>query len=191
MKKRTCVKRILALAVAAVMLFSGTLAVHPIPAKADTTEDEHFFHTLAQLVARQDSTDYFNSMELTIGSNILKVDETPRQMNAVPMIQGQQIMLPIQPIADAAGADVSYDEGSASAVITNPGGDEISTVIGSSAMTINGQDSAMDGATYILGGQIYMPVSGVAKALDMEVALEQSTATVTLTAPYQTCRVLA
>lgn len=191
MKKRTCVKRILALAIAAVMLFSGNLAVHAIPAKADTTDDEHFFQALAQLVARQDSSDYFDSMELTIGSNILKVDETPQQMNAVPMIQGQQIMLPIQPIADAAGADVSYDEGSASAVITNPGGDEISTVIGSSAMTINGQDSAMDGATYILGGQIYMPVGGVAKALDMEVALEQSTATVTLTSPYQTCRVLA
>lgn len=150
-----------------------------------------FYQALSQLVNSRDDSFYFDAIELSTGSNILKLDGVEQEMDVAPDIRNNRTMLPIRAVAEAAGASVDFDAQSQTVVITSPYGDEIRCPIGSSSMTVNAQTCTLDAPSYARDGRTYLPVRAVAEALDLEVEWDQATSTVTITAPYQSARVLA
>lgn len=178
-------KQALALGLAAATLLPSAHAA------SYSSTNTGFYKELSRLIQSQDDSHYFGSMELTIGSNILTLDGVEERMDVAPDVQNNRTMLPIRAIAEAAGADVDYDAATQTVIITNPYGDEIRCPIGRSSMTLNSQLCALDAPAYARNGRTYLPVRAVAEALDLDVNWDQATSTVTLTAPYQTCRVLA
>lgn len=163
--------------------------VLPVPSRAAQTSDS-FYRELAQLL-REDSSDYFGAMEMTIGASALKVDGRQQALDVAPDIKNGRTMLPIRAIAENAGATVGYDGARRAVTISNDYGDEIVCTIGSGTMMVNSQAHTLDAAPYIENGRTYLPVRAVAEALNLDVGWDGATSTVTLTAPYQTARVLA
>lgn len=176
---------------AALLALSAVLLgfVLPVPSRAAQTS-ERFYQELAQLL-KEDSSDYFGAMEMTIGTSALKVDGRQQTLDVAPDIKNGRTMLPIRAVAETAGATVGFDGASRAVTISNDYGDEIVCTIGSSTMTVNNQAHTLDAAPYIENGRTYLPVRAVAEALNLDVGWDGATSTVTLTAPYQTSRVLA
>lgn len=158
----------------------------------DSTEiqNDSFYYKLSKLLAGTDTSGFFNEMELTIGLNTLSVDGETQVLDAAPEIYNSRTMLPIRAIAEAAGAEVEWEQETRTVTITSAYGDEVSCTIGSNVLTINDEDSLMDVSPYVKSGRTYLPVRAVSEALEMDVDWEGSTATVTLTAPYQSARLL-
>lgn len=183
--------QVLSLILAVVLL---TMSVSTAQAAGSVKTTEQFYQELAELLDRQDDSHYFASMELKLGSNILTVDGKEIEMDVMPDVLNGRTMLPICPIAEAAGAEVEYEATSHTAVVISSFGDEIRCPIGSTAMLINGVASSLDVVTYTKNNRTYLPVRAVAEALEMEMEMEmevevevewdQETSTVTLSAPY-------
>lgn len=172
------------------LALAGTVLV-PAGGTAAAAEADGFYTSLAQLLDEQDDSFYFDSMELTIGSNILTVDGEAQQMDVAPDTLNQRTMLPIRAVAEAVGAKVDYDAVNQAVIIVGPYGDEIQCPIGSSSMSVNAELCSLDAPSYAKNGRTYLPVRAVAEALNLDVAWDQETSTVTISAPYQTARVLA
>lgn len=173
---------------AAVLLLS---VMAPAGAERIETDGNGDFHReLAQLVATQDDSFYFDTMQLTIGSDILTVDGQTQVMDVTPDVRNQRTMLPIRAVAEAAGATVDYDAENYAAVIEGPYGEEICCPIGASTMSVNSRAFLLDSPSYAQNGRTYLPVRAVSEALGLNVDWDQETSTVTITAPYQTARVL-
>lgn len=183
--KKKGFRRTMSLALSVVLL--GALL--PVTSRAAQTSDS-FYRELAQLL-REDSSDYFGAMEMTIGASALKVDGRQQALDVAPDIKNGRTMLPIRAIAENAGATVGYDGDRRAVTISNDYGDEIVCTIGSGTMMVNSQAHTLDAAPYIENGRTYLPVRAVAEALNLDVGWDGATSTVTLTAPYQTARVLA
>lgn len=149
-----------------------------------------FYEDLAQLLSEQDATTYFDSMTLTIGSKDLIVDGTTVRMDVAPDIQNNRTMLPIRAVAEAAGASVDYEPETSTAIIEGMYSEEILCPIGASTMSVNAQTYQLDSPSYAKDGRTYLPVRAVSEALNFNVEWDQDTSTVTITAPYQTARVL-
>ena len=182
--KKTIFRCTLALSLTGALMLSQTVFA------AGSGANEDFCRELSDLLSEEDSSAYFNSMELTLGSNILTVDGAEQVMDVAPDVRNQRTMLPIRAVAEAAGADVDYDAESQTVIISSAAGDEVRCPIGSDTMTVNNTVCSLDAAAYARQGRTYLPVRAVAEALEMDVAWDQATSTVTLSDPYQTARVM-
>lgn len=182
MKEMT--KRVAALAL------SGALLLPAAAFAAPGQGGEDFNRQLSELVSRDEEENFFGEMALTIGSKVLTVDGEDQALDAAPALKNNRTMLPIRAVAEAAGAEVDFDDDSRTVVITGAYGDEILCPVGSSTMTVNAQETTLDTAAYINGGRTYVPVRAVTEALNMDVEWDAQSRTVTLTAPYQSARVL-
>lgn len=183
--KNKAFRRALAAGLAGVMALPAFF-VTPIRA----AESDNFGKELSDLLKNEDDSAYFDTMRLQLGSKVLKVDGEEQTMDAAPDLKNDRTMLPIRAVAEAAGAEVDYDAASKTVMITGAYGDEIECPVGAETMTVNSSAMALDSAAYIKEGRTYLPVRAVSEALSMEVEWDQSTSTVTLTAPYQSARVL-
>lgn len=170
------------LAAALLLPFTG---ISESKAHGDFTED------LAALVHSQDSTCYFSEMKLTVGDNKLYLDREETQMDVAPEIRSSRTMLPIRPIAEAVGASIDYDPADNSIIITTVYDDVIICSVGASTMLINNEEVAIDSPAYISNDRTYLPLRAVAEAMEFLVFWDDDSKTVTLTAPYQTARILA
>lgn len=187
--KQKLLDRILALTLSGAMLLP---AVFPVAYGAEgATAKDDFYQSLSELLNDQDYSAPFNTISLTIGSNTLIVDGEEQQMDVAPEAHGGRTMLPIAAVAEAAGADVDYDAANNTAIINGANGEEIRCPIGTNILSINGEDQILDVSSYARSGRTYLPLRAVANALDLDVDWDQSSATVTLTAPYQSARIMA
>lgn len=184
--KNDLFRRAAAAALAGALLLPGAL-VTPIRA----AESDNFGKELSELLKNEDDSAYFDTMKLQLGSKVLTVDGEEQTMDAAPDLKNDRTMLPIRAVAEAAGAEVDYDAASKTVLITGAYGDEIECPVGADTMTVNSSAMALDSAAYIKEGRTYLPVRAVSEALSMDVEWDQKTSTVTLTAPYQSARVLA
>lgn len=164
----------------------GTL----VPAVA-AVEPDDFYTDLAHLINQQGNDSYFDSMELTIGSETITLDGKRQQLDVAPVIHNNRTMLPIRAVAEAAGATVNYDPASHTVLINSAYGDEIQCPVGSNFMTVNAELCSLDAPSYIENNRTYLPVRAVAEALQLDVEWVSETSTVLISAPYQTARVLA
>ncbi len=158
--------------------------------RAGSSSDNSFYYELANMLSSSDNSSYFSEMELTIGSNVLTVDGEKKEMDTAPEVKDGSTMLPVRAIAETAGAEVSWDQSTMTATITGSEGSEISCTIGSDTIQVNGQSANLNTAPYVKDGRTYMPVRAVSEALNMDVEWNQETKTVSLTAPYQTSRLV-
>lgn len=182
--KKTRLRHIFAAAVASAV----ALTASPIPALAADSGDFH--QDLAQMLAAQDSSAYFDLMQMEIGSTTFSVDGQQQQLDVAPAVKNQRTMLPIRAVAEAAGAEIDYDSSRQAVVITGAYGDEIICPTGASSMTVNGESLALDAPSYVENNRTYMPVRAVSEALNLDVIWDADEGVI-ITAPWQTSRLLA
>lgn len=185
MKKRlSC--RVQALALAAVCVLGQITA-----AALSSGTDDSFYQELTQMINSRDDSSYFGVVQLTLGSDILTIDGEEVRMDAVSRLQEGRTMLPLQAIAAVAGAEAACDTQTGAVTLTTSYGTVLRCTIGGNVLSVNGVDRVLDAPAYIEDGQVYLPLRAAVEALEMEVGWDQETGTVTITAPYQTARVVA
>lgn len=152
-------------------------------------ENDDFAARLAQLVAGQDDSAYFSQIRLTAGSREMRADGKTIQLDVPPEMNQGRLTLPLRAVAEAAGAQVSYDAQTQTAVVNGPYGGEIRCPLAGDVIQINGESRQMEVSSYVKEGRTYLSAQALEQALDLEI--RQKGAEIFITAPYQTCRVIA
>lgn len=171
---------------AAGMLFS-TVSATSIARAADSDD---FHQKLAQLIQAEDSSSYFGMIELTVGQKSLKIDGKTQEIDCTPEIQDGVLMLPLRPIAEAAGAEVHYNREKKSAVITSARGEQAICPIGVPSVTVESKVYSSDQSSYIKQGRTYLSAQTLSQAMELEIDWDQTANTIEITAPYQTARLI-
>lgn len=152
-------------------------------------ENDDFAAQLAQLVAGQDDSAYFSQIRLTAGSREMRADGKTIQLDVPPEMNQGRLTLPLRAVAEAAGAQVSYDAQTQTAVVNGPYGGEIRCPLAGDVIQINGESRQMEVSSYVKEGRTYLSAQALEQALDLEI--RQEGAEIVVEAPYQTCRVIA
>lgn len=159
------------------------------------TEDnsDDFWQQVCMMVAKYEEDTYFSTMSVTIGESeididgeIVPIDES----NSVPYVENGRTMMPVRGLAEAIGADVSYDDSTQTVTVESPETVVLMT-IGFDKMKVNGETVQLLNAPKIVNGRTMLPVRDVAEALDCEVEWIQETETAVFTRPLQTKRIIA
>lgn len=175
-------------------LSTGACATDGDPggAKPDASAHESlaFLSELSDLLIEQDTTAFFGEMELVVGLDILTVDGQKQVLDAAPIVLNNRTMVPIRAVAEVTGASVDWISDSKSVVIESQYGDEITCAIGSDTISINDRDERLDTAPFVKDGRTYLPLRAVSEALGLDVDWDASNQSITLSAPYQSARVI-
>ena len=126
-------------------------------------------------VANQTTTTVFK-----LGSTSYTVNGKIYQMDAVPFSQDGRTMIPIRYAAEAAGvssSDVKFLGG----IITVPASKKIEMTLGSRIVKADGAVSTMITEPISLNGRTYVPISEIAKLLNLQVQWNQEEQTATFT----------
>ena len=183
MKRRTSI--IISLALCLTLLPSGS-------ASAEGAKDNTYLSQLSAMIQKYDNDDYFATMSVTIGEPNLVIDgvEIPiDESGSVAYVENGRTMMPVRGIAEAIGAEVSYDNATQTVTVENED-TMIAMTIGDNEMNVNGQKVMLLTAPEIKEERTMLPVRDVAEALDCEVEWQEETQTATFTRAYQTKRVI-
>ena len=161
----------------------------PISAK---TNDNNYISNLSSLIQEYDDSDYFEALTVAIGEPNLLLDgeEIPiDDSGTVAYVENGRTMMPVRAIAEAIGADVSYEDNTQTVTVES---DEkiILMSIDESEMCVNGEKVDLLNAPKIVNDRTMLPVRDVAEALDCEVSWDQETETATFRRPLQTKRLI-
>ncbi len=115
--------------------------------------DETFSQQLSQMVNAQDDSNYFGTMQLTIGSNTVTLDGVESTLDVSPEIRNQRTMLPIRYIAETVGAEVSWDANSRTVIISGMYGEDIHCTVGQPYLNVDGDLCEIDSPSYINNGR--------------------------------------
>ena len=181
MKK--CISLVLSLCLAASM-------IHIPVSAADTTGD--YIAQLSEMVAEYDNGSYFGTISVKIGDSNLSIDGEAvpiDESGSAAYVEKGRTMLPVRGIAEAMGADVSYDEKS-EAVSIQSAEVSVQMIVGENSMTVNGETQSLITAPEIKNDRTMLPVRDVAEALDCEVEWDAETETAVFTKQYQTKRLI-
>ena len=89
-------------------------------------------------------------------------------------------MVPLRAIFEALGASVEWDD--ATKTVTSVKGDTtVKLTIGNAAITVNGEDKALDVPAQIVDSRTLVPVRAIAESFGCDVAWDDATKTVTIT----------
>lgn len=169
------------------------LSVLPVGiAYAEENTDESYLTQLSAMVQKYDSEEYFATMSVTIGEPNLVIDgvEVPiDESGSVAYVENGRTLMPVRGIAEAIGAEVSYDNSTQTVTVENED-TMIAMTIGDNEMQVNGQSVMLLTAPEIKADRTMLPVRDVAEALDCEVEWQQETQTAIFTRAYQTKRVV-
>ena len=181
MKKR--ISLVLSLCLAASM-------IHIPVSAADTTGD--YIAQLSEMVAEYDNGNYFGTISVKIGDSNLSIDGEAvpiDESGSAAYVENGRTMLPVRGIAEAMGADVSYNEKSETVSIQSA---EVSVqmIVGENSMTVNGETQSLITAPEIKNDRTMLPVRDVAEALDCEVEWDEEAETAVFTKQYQTKRLI-
>ena len=182
---RKTISIIISLALCLTILPSGNVS-------AEKTNADTYISQLSALIQKYDSGDYFATMSVTIGEPNLIIDgvEVPiDESGSVAYVENGRTMMPVRGIAEAIGAEVSYDNATQTVTVENED-TMIAMTIGDNEMEVNGQKVMLLTAPEIKEERTMLPVRDVAEALDCEVEWQQETQTATFTRAYQTKRVI-
>ena len=155
-------------------------------------KDDSYLLQLSSLIQEYSEDNYFEKMDVTIGESNLLLDgeEIPIDDNGtVAYVDNGRTMMPVRAIAEAIGADVSY-EGNTQTVTVESDEKIILMSIDESEMSVNGEKVELLNAPKIVNDRTMLPVRDVAEALDCEVSWNQETETATFTRPLQTKRLI-
>lgn len=156
-------------------------------------EKEAFWNEFTTMIETYQEDDYFSVMTVTIGQSEINIDGEVKpidESNSVPYVENGRTMMPVRGIAEAIGADVSYDVAEQTVKVETAETMVLMT-IGLDEMEVNGNSVALLNAPEIVTDRTMLPVRDVAEALDCEVEWVQETETAVFTRPLQTKRVIA
>ena len=167
-----------------------TAIIH-IPVKAEENKSD-YISKLAEMVSEYDDNKYFGSITVKIGESDLNIDGETMPIDtsgSCAYVENGRTMLPVRGIAEAMGAEVSYNERDEKVSILSA---EVSVqmVVGENSMTVNGETQSLRTAPEIKNDRTMLPMRDVAEALDCEVDWNGETETVLLTKKYQTKRII-
>jgi sugar lactone lactonase YvrE len=100
-------------------------------------------------------------------------------MDAAPFIANERALVPMRYLADALGAQTTWDAATQKVTITK-GGTTVELTIGSTSIITNGQSSQMEVAPVIVDGRTYLPARYVAEAFGCNVSWNAAVQTVTV-----------
>jgi YVTN family beta-propeller protein len=121
-------------------------------------------------------------ISFTVGQNSYIAGGKSLTMDAPPFIQNGRAFVPVRYLADALGAQTSWD--AATRTVTLAKGDTtIGMTIGSATLTVNGVTSWMDVAPVIKGGRTFLPGRWVAEAFGCTVSWDEAIQTITVLPP--------
>lgn len=109
-----------------------------------------------------------NSVALMLNKTDTYVFGKKTAIDVPPMIINDRTLVPVRFIAEAFGADVSWDGDSKKVTVKN-GENTIELYIDKAEITVNGETSALDAAAQISGGRTMLPLRAVSEALGKEV----------------------
>ena len=154
--------------------------------------NENYIELLSEMICKYDTGDYFSTMSVTIGEPNLIIDGESVPIDdsgSVAYVENGRTMMPVRGIAEAIGAEVSY-EGETQTVTVENADTVIALTIGEDEMEVNGEKVMLLSAPEIKEERTMLPVRDVAEALDCEVEWVQDTQTAVFTRDYQTKRVI-
>ncbi len=149
---------------------------------------DDFASQLADMISSRDDSAYFSQIRLAVGSDQMKVDGATIQLDAPPELNQGRLMLPLRAVAQAAGAEVSYDAQTRTALVSSPYGDQILCPLAGAALSVNDSPQQMDIPSYVKEGRTYLSAQSLERALELEIV--QDGTGISITAPYQTARVV-
>ena len=105
---------------------------------------------------------------MSIGSTEIVIDGEKAAIDAAPIVQNSRTYVPFRALAEAFGAEVSYDEAT-QAVTATLGNSTVVMTIGSATYTVNGEEKTADVAPFISGSRTMVPVRFAAEAFGSKV----------------------
>ena len=128
--------------------------------------------------------DPVRQLTLTIGDKNATVFGEAKSNDVAPIIRNERTMLPIRFIAEALGAEVSWD--SANKVVTITNADiEIKITIDKGTATVNGEEITLDSPAFIENDRTFLPLRFVSENLGAEVEWVAETKQVVITKPIE------
>lgn len=156
-------------------------------------KNDDFWQQVSDMINKYEEDDYFSVMSVKIGESEINIDgETVPidEGNSIPYVDNGRTMMPVRGLAEAIGAEVSFD-GEKQTVTVETSETMVLMTIGLDEMEVNGEPVALLNAPEIVNERTMLPIRDVAEALDCEVEWVQETETAVFTRPLQTKRVIA
>ena len=120
-----------------------------------------------------------STTNFVVGNDVYTSGGQQFTMDAQPHISEGHALIPVRYLADALGAQTSWDANTQEITITK-GNVDIELTIGSTTLTVNGKALLMDSAPVIKNGRTYLPVRYLAEALGYDISWDAATQTITL-----------
>jgi YVTN family beta-propeller protein len=118
-------------------------------------------------------------ISFTVGQNSYTANGQSLAMDAAPLIAGGRLLVPVRYLADALGAQTTWDAARRTVSILR-GNTALELAIGSAALNDNGRVGWMDTAPVIINGRTYFPIRYIAEAFGYTVSWDASSQTVTV-----------
>jgi len=170
-------------------LFAAMLPAGTVRAAGNNSA---YVSKLSNMIKKYSEDNYFAAMSVKIGEPNLNIDGKTVPIDAsgsVAYIENGRTMMPVRGIAEAIGAEVSFDDRTRTVTVENEE-TTIAMTIGDHNMEVNGQRVMLLSAPEIKEDRTMLPVRDVAEALGCEVSWDQDTKTAVFTRAYQTKRVV-
>jgi len=120
------------------------------------------------------------TLELTVGSNTLKVSGEAVEMDVAPYLKDGRVMVPVRFLAEALGLPVDYDfSDPTNKIVTVHAVEDIVLTIGSNKALVGTQEVELDAAPEIVNGRTMVPVRFVAETLGFDVQWADGVVTLT------------
>ena len=100
-------------------------------------------------------------IRVTIDGNRVTLDQAP-------IIEGGRTLIPIRPVAEAIGADISWNQATQTSTLSRAGV-TVNLTIGSTTAQVNDENVTLDAAPIILNGRTLLPVRFVAETFSQDV----------------------
>ena len=108
------------------------------------------------------------------------VNGEPLESDVPPIIENERTLVPMRAIFEALGAEVSWDNDTAT-VTAKKGGDTLSITIGSNILYKNGAATELDVPAKIVDERTLVPVRAISEAYGMAVEWDGETSSVYIT----------
>jgi len=120
------------------------------------------------------------TIELTVGSNTLKVSGASVEMDVAPYLKDGRVMVPVRFLAEALGFPVEYDfSDPTNKIVTVHAVEDIVLTIGSNTALVGTEEVELAAAPEIVNGRTMVPVRFVAETLGFDVQWADGVVTLT------------
>ena len=151
------------------------------------TNNEEYYQAVSGLVSSHWDKSFFGVASISIGDNILKVDNRSSKLYNSAEIQNGEPMLPLEALPEL-GVQVSSDSKGAILRMKNR---SVEVVYGEASMKMGDNKKELRAVASLKNGKPVLPASVIAdQGLGFEVTYEESAKTIIITNRYQTARIV-